>query len=446
MSGSAAPPPNDQIVFDIQIAGHQIPVMDFSITGGAYGSVGHVSMTTSQSLLDSAGVNLFDITAAAPGQTEISMAVQTPPAPANQSPQGGATPQQSQNKFFGGEYLNAVWDVDNDIVTIKGRDWAGQLLDQKRILTKIAKAVEAILRPLAPGRLSAAGISNENQKIGDVVTAIANEFGFTPVLNLSEGKGNPTIGTLYGSADQVFMPVPQSLWNILNQIARDTGYVVYVTPKKELVFGEPGAGQKTIILSHNNFPVPQGETPCKHLKVEHHPRRNSTFRVVIISYDHTQAKPVIGRATYVGPNYAGQHKLTAGLATGTDATKADKNIAALDKSVSQIALYTFHLDGLTQQQADLRAGTMAIDIAKRELILSCSVDGLPTILPTQMVNIDQSGKLMPSEFLQPTYFVSTFSHRFTLPKKESAHSDSGWMTTFTALNIPTEALAKETEG
>lgn len=436
---------SNDITFSVTVGGNEIPTNEFNIVGGSYGSVGHATITTSRVALQDANIDLFEITSTSPGFTEVIITVQTTQSGPDQSdiltttaggPGGSDT---TQVRIFGGEYLNTVWDMDNDIVHIKARDWAGQLLDQKRILTKIGKAVENLFRPLAPGRVSAAGISGENQKIGDIVTSIANEFGFNPILNLSESKGNPPVGTLYGSSDQTFITVPQSLWNILNQIARDTGYDVYVTPTKDLVFGEPGAGLDIIQLSYANSDIPDGYVPCKGLKLEHHPRRNSTFRVVVISYDAARAQTVVGRAAYVGPNYAGQHGLTAGISSGSAAAATDKNFAAIKATVGQVALYSFHLDGLSQEQADLRASSIAYDIAKREVILNVAIDGLAKILPTQQVRI--TGPLMPGQFANPLYYVSQYSQNFVLPSQQSNRADAGWMTQLTALNVPPEEKA-----
>lgn len=442
----------NDLTFTLTIGGNPVPFSRFTMTGGAYGSVGHVTITTSLTMLNDIKLDLFALTSGSPGFVEVAIAVrQNPPQQALYGGYGGGAPPPTSSgtttRIFGGEYIRTEFDLQADVVTIHARDWAGVLVDQKRILTKIGKAIEQVLAPLAPGRVTVAGISNENQKVSNIVTSICEEFGFTPVLNLSSSGRNPTVGTLYGSADQSFITVPQSLWTILNQLARDTGYDVYVTPLKELVFGEPGAGLATLQLAFNTTPG-QGQIPCKHPRVEHHPRRNSTFRVLVISYDPTKAQTTLGRATYIGAAYAGQHGLTGGLNTGQAAVTADKNILALQKdganlSVAQIPLYTFNLDGLSADQATLRAESIATDIAKRELILSTTIDGLPTILPTQMIRL--SGDV-PAAFSEPTFYVSGYEQTFSMPDPRSHHSAGGWITKVTALNIPTEGLAKGDEG
>lgn len=439
--------------FSVTVGGTPIPFTKFSMTGGAYGSVGHVTITTSFSALNDIKVDLFALTSGSPAFVEVAISVTQNPQ--QQSQYGGyggggaapSPPSGQTTRIFGGEYVRTDFDLDTDTVTIRARDWAGVLVDQKRILTKIGNAIKQALKPLAPGRVSVAGISNENQKVGNIINSIAAEFGFTPVLNLSKDDRNPTVGTLYGSADQSFVTVPQSLWTIINQLARDTGYDVYVTPKKELVFGEPGAGLDTLQLAWNKTPQ-QGQLPCRNTRLEHHPRRNSTFRVLVISYNPTLAQATLGRATYIGSAYAGQHGLTAGMNVGPGAITADNNIMALQKSganigTTQIPLYSFHVEGLTSDQANLKAQSIATDIAKRELILSTTIDGLPSVLPTQMIRL--SGD-MPSEFSDPVYYVSGYSQTFSLPTAASHHANGGWVTHISALNIPTEGLAKASAG
>lgn len=440
------------LTFTVTVGGYIMPFTKFNMTGGAYGSVGHVTITTSFTALKDINLDLFVLTSGSPSFVEVDIAVQQqqpgqqgggyvaqPPAPPSSA--------SASTRIFGGEYLRTEFDLDADTVTIHARDWAGVLVDQKRILTKIGKAVQQVVAPLAPGRVTVAGISNENQKVGNIISSICAEFGFTPVLNLSSGGRNPTVGTLYGSADQSFITIPQSLWTIINQLARDTGYDCYVTPKKELVFGEPGAGLDTLQLVWNTTPQ-QGQIPCRNTHIEHHPRRNSTFRVLVISYDPTKSQSTLGRATYIGSAYGGQHGLKAGMNTGQDAITADKNILALQSAganlgTSQIPLYSFNLDGLSADQATLRAQAIATDIAKRELILTTTVDGLPSVLPTQMIRLFGD---VPAEFSDPTFYVSAYTQIFSLPQAGSHHAEGGWVTHLTALNIPTEGLAKGAEG
>ena len=275
---------------EVLIAGEAIPFHGFQVTSGAFASVGHAKISTSRKALDGQGIDLLQLTANASSLTEVGIWVQPP--------EGART------KIFGGEYVSANWSFDRDGIEIDCRDWAGLLVDQKRVLTKIGAAIVSTLKADAVGQVSAAGISNQNQKVSQIVTAIAQEFGFTPILNLDTAN-NPTMGALYGSTDHVFMTVPQSLWSVLCQLARDTGYDVYTTPNKELVFGLPGVGQTTMQICFGLSVAPDGVVPVRNLDIQHHPRRNSTFRVIIISHDPAKAQATLGQAVSVGDNYEG---------------------------------------------------------------------------------------------------------------------------------------------
>lgn len=440
------------LTFALTIGGSALPITNFSITGGAFGTVGSLMFTTTQAMLDIQKLDLFNLTSASPAFVEVILSV-TAVTPAQPSPGGysnaGSQPASTTTRLFGGEYVKTEFNLDDDTVVVHARDYAGVLVDQKRILTKIGKAVEKVLAPLAPGRVTVAGISNENQQVGNIVQSIAAEFGFNAVLNLSGSNRNPTVGTLYGSADQSFLQVPQSLWMILNSLARDTGYDVYVTPSRDLVFGEPGAGQPTLNLTWNVAPQ-DGQLACHTTKIEHHPRRNSTFRVLVISYDPTHAQATLGRATYVAGNFAGQHGLSPGLSSGSAAITADKNILGIQSvkgsnvGVTQIPLYSFHVDGLSADQANMKAEAVAVDIAKRELVLTTTIEGYPTILPTQKINL--SGDLR-TDFSSAPFYVSGYQQTFTLPGGGGgSKGGAGWVTKITALNIPTEGLAKGSEG
>ena len=415
------------ITWQVTVGGTVVPAYRADATGSAYGSVGSAHITTSIAAIDANGIDLYALTSGS-GQTEVDISV--------------AVGSGAVTRLFGGEYLTTTWDMDADTAVIHARSWAGALADQKRILTKIGSAVESALNPLAPGQVSAAGISNLNQTVGMIVTAIATEYGFTPVLNLSSSN-NPTIGTLYGSDDQAFMPVPQSLWSILNQLARDTGYVVYDTPTKQLVFGTPGAGLPTLAPSYK-VPAQGAAFPVRALKFTHQPRQNGTFRVLVIAYDPAKAQVAIGRASYVGANFAGQNGLTAGLATGTSAITADAALATINANGSTtVPLYTFHFDGLSQAQADTQAGAIANDIAKREVIASFECDGLPGIEQSQMAQF--SGQI-PSGFGGTTFYASGFSHTIVQPKAKQRDAQAGFLTRVKMLNVPSEALAAETAG
>lgn len=411
--------------FSLTINGKAFPIDGFDVTSGVYGSAGHLKASTSIDTLDALHIDLFALTADAAAPVEMNLTV--------------TADMDTPVRIFGGEFVDSDWDYDHDRIVIHARDWAGQLVDQKRVLTKIASTITGLLAPLVPGQNPAStGTSNVNQSLANVVTSIAQEFGMTPVLNLTGGSpGSTTLGTLYGSSDQTFLATPQSLWEILNQLARDTGYDVYVTPNKELVFGQAGAGVKPLAMTWKTNPVPKGSVPCRDLRIGHHPRRNGTFRVIVMSYDGGKGQQTTGQAVAVGSNLAGSAGLKPGIWSGKDAVTANAQLAGVKErgiAASQVPLYSFRLDGLTQDQVTAKALALATDIAKRELILSCEIDGFTGATPTQKITV-------ASDFINPAFagnefYMNAYTHMYRM-RTGSSGMGGGFVTKVRALDIPT---------
>ena len=422
------------------IGGKSVQINSMSVTTGSYGSVGHATLGSDVSMLTAQGIDLVKV---ASEGTQVPVAVSV-------LYNGG-----NETSLFGGEFLRASWDFDQDTVTMSARDWAGVLVDQRRVLTRDVKPLTQILQPLSPGRDPEVGISTMNRQVSQIVTDIANSYGFTPVLSMRDGSDVPA-GAIYGSQDQAFMTIPQSMWSVLNTLAKDTGNEVYVTPDKKLVFGEPGAGLPTVkltwrtplqqVMQSQSDPNPAGPVPCRNLVVDYNPRRNSTFRVMVISYDPANAKTVVGRATYVGDNMASS-SVPLGMNIGGAAVTADKALAQSAQTkgygsisrLSSVQLYTFHWDGLTVDLANARAGAIATDIAKRLLLMSCRIDGYPLMRPTQKLQLYAPS--VSSTFTGNTWYTCGITHTYTMPTGGRV-GDAGFWTRLQALDVPSVALAQ----
>ncbi len=417
------------------VAGKAVPVLSFDVTGGCYGSVGHAEIRTSLTALTGLGIDLYSLTASAAGVVQVYVYAWT-----------GSAKQPTNQPLFGGEYVTTHYDLDGDTAEIRARDWAGVLVDQNRVLTTVGAGIEAVLQPLAIGKNpSAAGISNENQQLSQIVTSVAQEFSLIPVINLKGGP-NPKIGTLYGASDQTFMPAPQSLWAILNQLARDTGNVAFVTPTKQLYFGIPGGMGTKLTFAYKQNPVPLGALACKQPHITHHPRRNATFRVLVISYDPARRQATLGQATAIGRNFAGQGGLSPGIYSGAQAQQANTSLASQKRgaSVAQIPLYTFHVDGLSADQVNAKAASVATDISRREITTRHECDIVTAgVVPSQQMQFSGSGLA----FLQNTsLYVSGYTHRFRMPQREHGSDNSGLTMDIQALSIPAEGLAAAEDG
>ena len=416
----------------VTIGGNTIDAIGFQHTGGSYGSIARCRIETTFALLASRMINLYALTSVL-GPTDVYVSAAT-------TSKGAPPP------FFGGEVTDIGWNLDEGTVTINAQSWAGRLADQRRVPTQIIAGVAGILQPLAIGQNpSASGISTQNQKIAALVTQIATLYGLTPIINLPEAPAGPAFhGIQYASQDVTWSPSPQSMWKVLNDLARDTGAVVYDLPDKSLYFGVPGAGKAPLRLCYGYATVPSGQQPIRRVVIQHQLRRNATFRVLVTGYDPGRAVPTKGQATAIGQNMAGIGGLAAGIYSGPQAVAADKALAKLKKgaSAAQIPLYQVQLDGFGASQAQAKAAAIAADIASRELQVSFEAEFIAGMAPTipAVISYAQSAGLPNSG----QFYVSAYSHSFVMPRRGGG--GGGLMTRATLLNVPVEALASDPYG
>jgi hypothetical protein len=386
---------------ELKIAGIPIPIDSYSVSGSSSGSTGHMQANTGMARLEAAGIDLVEMAVKSPTALPLDIFL---------------TEDDAVTQIFSGEYLSAGFDYAATSVSIHARDWSGPLVDQRRVLVSILGGNAG---SLAPSEDKTDGVETQNQKVSQIVTAIAKQFSLIPDLRLAKGS-DPDIGTIFGtSSDTILTTTPQSLWSILNRIARDTGNIVYTTPQKHLVFGEPGAGLQTIPITWKVNPIPDGSFGAMNLSIDHNPRRNSSFQVIVLSYDPTDSKVTTGRSYVIGSNFATNDKATVrpGLWSGQqaqsilNATKTTSDTESKDKKNNKIPIYTFHVDGLTQAQADQRAQAIALDISKRELIANAKIRCLPSVQPATPVSL--AGQIN-QEFASHKYFVTEYSHHYKL--------------------------------
>lgn len=390
--------------FDVMVQDTAVPVSALNIAGASVGNTGHLSATSGMKALAAAGVDLVALSIKDPGSLPV---------------QASVTIDDVTTPIFGGEYLNAKFNYNAQEVTFHARDWAGPLVDQKRVLVNILAGNN---EALAPSEKTTKGVSTQNQKLSQIITAVAEQFSLIPDLRLATGaNGDPNVGTVFGDANDVILgSTPQSLWAILTRLARDSGNVVYVTPQRHLVFGEPGAGLEPISLMYRVNPIPPGAHGAISLSVDHNPRRNLTFRVTVLSYDHTNSAVTKGQAFVIGSDYGtdGGGTVHAGAWSGDHAQQISKAIGSGPKSKKNaIPVYTYHLDGLTAAQAQQQAAAIAADISKRELIAHTITRCIPDLQPSNPATL---GGLINPEFAAHQYFVTNYQHAFSM--SQSGHA------------------------
>lgn len=375
----------------VTINGEQLPAVEaWDITGGVHGSNGNAEIITSRAALLAAGFDLFDATQGAPSSIPVTISVNI---------DGGGAEQ-----IFAGEYLSDMWDYTSDTIHVQARNQGGRLVDQAQVLTSAVGVSGSGTE--APGQASGGqGFQTQNQTLSAFVSAIANAMNLTPMVSVAS---DPMLGAIFGDANTILTTNPQSLWAILTRLADETGNVVYVNNQNQLVFAAPGTGQ-SLALSWN---VPAQPTspggvilPMIWLSIVRNPRKNSSFKVKVHSYDHTKGQVTTGTA----------------------------NIDGMSKVQGASPIYTFHADGMTQDQATFKANSLAADIAKRQAVLSCGIDLYPDVLPGQPVTI--SGDV-DEEFIGLPWYVHRFRHQFRMPEGDSNATLAQLETTLSCLCVP----------
>ena len=401
--------------------GKVLPIHEFRVVGGTYGSTGRAHFKTSMTALKALNIDLYDISVSSGPSVEVIVYIQY-----------GNNSQPA--KIFGGEYLTTQWDYEQDSVEIYARDYLGVLVDQHRLPTRLNRA---LIKWTTIGQAAnSVGIEVQNKQLSGLVQAIAKEFSLDPILQL---RADPQIGSQYGPTDRVFTTVPRGLYSVLQTLALNTGYEVFGTPKRQLYFGLPGVGQNMLTAAYKlnthqlaGSGLSPSPVPCTDPVIEHQPRRNATFSVVVISQDFAKAKTTKGYTTVVAPGIPGY---TAGLHTGPDAISTNKSLLA---KRLHIPLYTFHEEGMTSDQVQDKATAIAMDIAKRCVVVSFNIDGYIDLLPTKPVKL--IGEFDPS-FLGMDFFITAYQHHFRMPRGNRG-GNGGFKTHVKAWNVAQEALAK----
>ncbi len=392
------------VVSQVTIEGKVLPVFEFSCTSGAYGSVGHCQITTSRIALNASGINLVDDTVKASGPLPIVIQV------------GTSASQQVQ--IFVGEYDDAKWDYLKDTVTIHGRDLAGGLVDQKFVLSK--------------------GYANKTPD--QLVIEIATQYGFTPMVTpVPAGPGGQlqTIGSLMGVSGS-YMSYPRPVWDVLQSLAREVGYLLYVTPQRQMIFAPPDEDDTPLALSWNMACAP-GVIPLMDLKPSYAPRRNKTFSVIVLSHYGQSAQPTQGTAVVAGEpiEIPGQTTIKAGIYIGAAGTR----VRGLASSVlNGQPPYVHRSEGRTVQQCQSKAEAIARDIAKHVFKIDAVADGLPSLRLLQPLQLQ--GQV--DSFLGRKLYVNSITHSMRVPDGPE-HGQAGFVTAFSALSIPPTSISDPVE-
>ena len=331
------------VIIEVQIGGVPVPTHGWSVHGTSKGHGGSATLETNTVALAQKNIDLVNMAIAA-GAAGLPVDI-------------FVTMQSTRYHVFGGQYVSPTFDYDTGDISISCRDWASVLQDKRSVF------------------------NTQNKPLNAVWSDVAGAYGLSPDVQ-ADSSDNPDIGTIYGSQDTAWGPMPQTPWALVQKLARNNGYEAYVSPDKKLVLALPGTGS-TLKLAYQMNPLPAGAVPCDKLKFSHNALRNSNFAVRVSSYHPQLAQVTQGDATAGKP---GKQR------------------------------YLYHKDGMTAAQAQQKANSIATDIAKKGIAMSCEIDFLPTLLPMQAVSID--GPTIHSVFRSQPYSIAAYSHRFKMSHGE----------------------------
>lgn len=384
----------------------EIPVESWSVTVGAFGSIGTVTIGTSRQALQKKEIDLLSL-------EDDSLIV---PIDVHIDVDGEKT------QIFGGSYDSNNGSFPPESVSFTGRDWAASMMD-----------------------FQSAEQSGDG-RAAPIVERLCNFHGLTPRITNS----NVNIGTEV-NGESFYMATPQPHWSILHKLAHMCNFEVRVTPQKELFFGPPNTNPPKRVFHYLPRGGEEGTTPLLSLQTENNIRRNKTFFVRVISYDPSKDQVVEGEAVCVGNDVfnaqtsgafsyqngkyvlgiSNNQFVKSGVYSGAPATVQSLQLADLKKNKP---VYYFHATGLTAQQAYDQALAIAMEIAKREFVVKGTISALPELQPHDRMQIKErfGGEL--ERYAGRDYTISGVTHTFNMPKPGSG--GDGHLTQFSALAIP----------
>lgn len=387
-----------RVTSTILINGLDVKCLGWTVKVGSYGSIGSATLKTTYQQLDESGI---DIESFEGGETvEIRVRMDA----------------SEDILIFGGIFNDDDVNLDASEVSLNCLDHAAVLVDTKTVFNDKGSSPSGIARKFA------------------------EKYGFEPVI--TDSPAGVVAGTLLGASTT--KPSSQPIWTLLQTLARSIGFECHVTPDKKLVFG-PGGDAGTFQFKYKANQYDTALSAVWGLRRKRNPRRNKTFQVRVYSYDHRRRQLTTGTAVAVGKEQTQQ----VGAATVNNPTvspgqnrfiragiySAGAGSAVRAQLPEGIPVYAYHINGLTPAQANERALAIAHDIAKREVIFSGSVNGLPSLIPESQLELIEANPGELRGFAGRPLTVTQIEHQMTMPQGVGS---GGFSTNFVANNLPPE--------
>lgn len=370
----------------VVIAGQTFPVLSWKATLANQGSMGTATASGTLSQLIDSGLDIiaqsqsidgaeFDIYVGYDGESQL---------------------------VFSGILDECEINWDDDTFEIRGRDYAALLADGKQTL---------------------AGLNYRNQSVAQIVKQIANQFGFAANITDPGIKAGPLM-----NGENHYNPQPRNYWNLLQSLAEDVGYECYMLPNQTLYFG-PEQDQGDVIVNYGASLGSGAENPGWGLKVTYNPRNNSNIIVRALSLNSQTTDAIVASAT-AKPVALGKGRKTKSSLTGGNSKSKYSSQGSAGSNSRNKSIYYIRCPGMTPDQAQAACQAMANNLAKHQIIVEATIEGLPGLVLHSQVTLVQTNIDLYG-FAGVNLNVSEVTHSFTTPSDGDV--SGGYTTSFRAL-------------
>jgi hypothetical protein len=334
-----------------------VPVYGWNCEYNAYGSLNHFHVKTSIQALKQSSINIYQLQDDDPHlKIQIHVLVD-----------GNST------LIFAGEIdtVDGLWHQDS--IEITGRDNSTILRDESHTLQ---------------------GVDYINQPISKVVTQIAQKYGFG-ISKIDSTK--QLAGVKYipvGGAQNAFMDRPRPVWSVLQLLANEVGFLLYVTPQNDLVFAQPGSFTTNAPWQYYWRPQQKQQSsakmPIAELHTTQQSKRCKNFVVQAWSND---------RSTKIRTSAVSQDGDGSGI-------KYNRNIPGLDaKTVQQVADH------------------IKAEIKRKKNTFKFTVDGNAQLAIGDLITVYESESNDLLGLSGVPCFISGLSQRFEMPSYEAQEGE-----------------------
>lgn len=354
---------NRQIISVARIGGYMIPVLSWQCHLNSYGNLCTFEVKTSIKQVKNLGYDIFaDQHKTFDLECQIILIDNS----------GGS----SQIVFDGiVDTVEGVWEHDE--LEITGRDYSAVLRDKEVTLDKYI-----------------------NQTVSQVVTGIAQDNNITANVIQTSQIAGIRASTFQGD-DWSLSTTPKPAWTILQELADEVGFVVYMDTQKTLHFEPVGTGTQ----SHAYYwrPAGQSENPILNLEMMQQSRECANFTLRVHGYD------VSGKETIY-------KDVIRGTGTGH--------------------LYNKSRHDLTGANYVQIANNLADQIERKELVIKLVVEGDTSLRVNDTVRIQESELNDLLGLDNRPLYINGLLHSFSMPDYGSEEGD-GFLTHITCNQLTT---------